>query len=693
MEQKFVNLPNLYLCERQFQYIGLPLLKKQSVGYPTSHDEILLQAGTREEAIIGLSKPQADRNLSYEVALLKTYLHSGKTGQPAYASSLCLPKTCRSIVEIKTGQLHREMVQHTICPFYVAFCEAIPDKLFSVDVFNFEVWCIILVFNIKIRPWNRTTGVYMCGIFQGAFDYEECLPATHDEDFCRQQEIELASAVVDLEAEVSWKGDGNVSVIVTWAEPLQINVIDNETISIFFVSINPAGKDDKTFFQVQYERRDPRRIYSLEIELNPLPWTTQLLTYEVWVRPLFNLQAMARKWPLCHPIFLEKELYDHKVKYDVTSPIGTGQYGNVYKGEVLLKDCKDWTMVAVKVAKEHEIGWKEDFLDEIKLLLQLGEHPNVVKIHGCCSMTNPPLLITEFMRYGDLLSFLHRCRIAESSDDDIIYSVTEADLIFIAQQDFLSSNKFYHGDLAARNVLIGEGLKAKISDFGLADDLYEKGYKRMAHGRKRPMRWVSIETLRSGFCSDKSDVWSFGILLYEIFTLGATPYHDIPIHEIATTLQDGYRLPKPDSCPQEIYNTMRQCWNENPTGRPTFSQLEEVLDCLQQDRQTNVDSGSSFISSCELRNAVFQPHFEEDDLPSLPVGPLLPVDSGSFSGSVIDTGSFADSESNVGSVIDSGAGSIDTGTNFYPYEQEMRIMESHSEEEEDEEGPDRVSRI
>ncbi|PIK57117.1 putative vascular endothelial growth factor receptor 1-like [Apostichopus japonicus] len=385
----------------------------------------------------------------------------------------------------------------------------------------------------------------------------------------------------------------------------------------------------------------------------------------------------------CHPIFLEKELYDPtKVKYDVTSPIGTGQYGNVYKGEVLLKDCKDWTMVAVKVAKEHEIGWKEDFLDEIKLLLQLGEHPNVIKIHGCCSMTNPPLLITEFMRYGDLLSFLHRCRIAESSDDDIIYSVTEADLIFIAQQ-------VARGMSGCSNVLIGEGLKAKISDFGLADDLYEKGYKEDAHGRKRPMRWVSIETLRSGFCSDKSDVWSFGILLYEIFTLGATPYHDIPIHEIATTLQDGYRLPKPDSCPQEIYNTMRQCWNENPTGRPSFSQLEEVLDCLQQDRQTNVDSGSSFISSCELRNAVFQPHFEEDDLPSLPVGPLLPVDSGSFSGSVIDTGSFADSESNVGSVIDSGAGSIDTGTNFYPYEQEMRIMESHSEEEEDEEGPDR----
>lgn len=371
----------------------------------------------------------------------------------------------------------------------------------------------------------------------------------------------------------------------------------------------------------------------------------------------------------CLKVFAEKELYDlSRVKYVEDCPLGRGQYGSVYKGEVFnVSNSKDWTVAAVKVAKENEIGWKEDFLDEIKLILELGPHPNIIEILGCCTLSDPPLLITEYMKYGDLLHFLHKCRKAETEKDSI-YTLMEADLIFIALQvargmKFMSASKFYHGDLAARNVLITDGLVAKIADFGLSDALNERGYKRMAHGRRRPMRWVSLETLQCDYCSHYSDVWSYGVLLYEIFTFGATPYHDIPIHELPLHLFQGYRLPRPCICPLEIYRTMLQCWLVTPSDRPSFSELTTVLECYQQMVQTSEGdcvgtSADSFVSNPDLRSAVFQPFLEEDEVPSLPIATTVLRDSDCTggSGSMIGSDSVVDS----GFVVDSRSGSIDT---------------------------------
>ncbi|XP_033116345.1 tyrosine-protein kinase Src64B-like, partial [Anneissia japonica] len=117
---------------------------------------------------------------------------------------------------------------------------------------------------------------------------------------------------------------------------------------------------------------------------------------------------------------------------------------------------------------------------------------------------------------------------------------------------YVSSLKYYHGDLAARNVLVGKNLAVKICDFGLAADIYQKGYDRMAPGKKRPYKWSSLETILEGICTIKSDVWSYGVVLYEVFTLGAVPYPHTDAQTLIEQLKAGTRLPKPTDCLNEV---------------------------------------------------------------------------------------------------------------------------------------------
>ncbi|XP_033107891.1 tyrosine-protein kinase transmembrane receptor Ror-like [Anneissia japonica] len=153
---------------------------------------------------------------------------------------------------------------------------------------------------------------------------------------------------------------------------------------------------------------------------------------------------------------------------------------------------------------------KEDFLDEIRLINEIGSHDNILRVLGCCTLEEPYYLITEYMEYGDLLHFLQKCQ-PKFALEDPIYDLQEENRLQIARQitrgmDYLSKTRYYHGDLAARNILVGTGLIVKVSDFGLADDIYQSGYKRLAPEKKRPVKWVSLETNMEGKCTIKSDV-------------------------------------------------------------------------------------------------------------------------------------------------------------------------------------------
>ncbi|XP_038071438.1 muscle, skeletal receptor tyrosine-protein kinase-like [Patiria miniata] len=296
-----------------------------------------------------------------------------------------------------------------------------------------------------------------------------------------------------------------------------------------------------------------------------------------------SLEKNETDYKECLPEFEVKELDRTLLKLE--KELGSGQFGVVYKGFAFgAYNKEEYSPVAVKSLKcNASLAMKEDFLDEIKLIIEIGTHPNILSVLGCCTVDEPYYLITEFMKYGDLLHFLWKCREENRPDDDVIYLLSETNKIQIARQitrgmEYLSNTRYYHGDLAARNVLVGEDLVIKISDFGLADDIYQNGYKRLAPQRKRPVKWVSLETNMEGKCTIQSDVWSFGIVLYEIYTLGSMPYPGVDGREVIRRLQTGYRMDKPNSCPEDIYDIMRQCWREKPCDRPTFTNLFNTFD-------------------------------------------------------------------------------------------------------------------
>ncbi|XP_072049438.1 uncharacterized protein [Amphiura filiformis] len=142
-----------------------------------------------------------------------------------------------------------------------------------------------------------------------------------------------------------------------------------------------------------------------------------------------------------------------------------------------------------------------------------------------------------------------------------------------------------HRDLATRNILLGEGLVCKVSDFGLARDMAEENEYEMKSRGRVPLRWLALESLLLNVYSSKSDVWSYGVLLWELVTIGSQPYPGMTNGQVISELKKGYRLPKPEHCSEEIYDIMRKCWQENPDERPTFMQIQKEVEHMLEDAQ------------------------------------------------------------------------------------------------------------
>ncbi|PIK54305.1 putative tyrosine-protein kinase [Apostichopus japonicus] len=289
---------------------------------------------------------------------------------------------------------------------------------------------------------------------------------------------------------------------------------------------------------------------------------------------------------------------------------------------------------------------KLEFLDEIRLIVEIGAHPNVLHLLGCCTVDEPYYLITELMKYGDLLHFLIKCQDPSSTEVDSIYNLTSTMQVQIAIQisrgmEYISSTGTTTVIFAARNVLVGDHLVVKISDFGLADDIYQRGYKRLAPSKKRPVKWVSLETNLEGRCSIESDVWSFGIVLYEIYTLGKTPYENIDGQVVITKLKEGYRLQKPDGCPDDMYTLMLHCWQERPSSRPTFTDIYNTLDTIlseSSDYLTNLDPPDKM----PFEGGITNPSCFTDETD---IGSVNSVDQDRYSSLLITSPSHMDTDS------------------------------------------------
>ncbi|KAK9298699.1 hypothetical protein QLX08_008065 [Tetragonisca angustula] len=266
-------------------------------------------------------------------------------------------------------------------------------------------------------------------------------------------------------------------------------------------------------------------------------------------------------------------------------------------------------LVAVKTVKEGASEReKEDLVRELKIMQQLGSHPNVVTLLGCCTEQEPHYLILEYVMYGKLLAYLrdHRTRQDFYNFSEDSAALTSRDLTVFGYcvargMEYLASKKIIHRDLAARNVLVDHNKLCKIADFGMSRFANEDGEViETRHGRNAlPIRWMAPESLIYSLFTTKTDVWSFGILMWEIVTLGSTPYPDMTAREVMRNVQNGYRLERPSHCRSELFRVISRCWHADPDRRPEFQTLRRDLAQLLEDNMNGhyVDL-ESFASEC-----------------------------------------------------------------------------------------------
>ncbi|XP_064419146.1 proto-oncogene tyrosine-protein kinase receptor Ret [Latimeria chalumnae] len=299
--------------------------------------------------------------------------------------------------------------------------------------------------------------------------------------------------------------------------------------------------------------------------------------------------------------------------------LGEGEFGKVVKATAFrLKGKAGYTTVAVKMLKENASPSElRDLLSEFTLLKQVS-HPHVIKLYGACSQDGPLYLIVEYAKYGSLRNFLRESRkvgpsyVGSDANRNSSYldnpderALTMGDLISFAWQisrgmQYLAEMKLVHRDLAARNVLVAEGRKMKISDFGLSRDVYEEdSYVKRSKGRI-PVKWMAIESLFDHIYTTQSDVWSFGVLLWEIVTLGGNPYPGIAPERLFNLLKTGYRMERPENCTEEMYNLMLRCWKQESDKRPTFSEISKELEKMMVKSRDYLDLAASTPSDTLL---------------------------------------------------------------------------------------------
>lgn len=284
--------------------------------------------------------------------------------------------------------------------------------------------------------------------------------------------------------------------------------------------------------------------------------------------------------------------------------IGQGAFGVVRKALAYgLNNVPKATIVAVKSLKDDATQQEHnDFIKEVevmKTVKEKGNHINIVNFLGCCTYNGPLCVIVEYCKKGNLrdylLSFRTRpCSLSGWRDDAEIYMqgvepeeaenaksmLSQKILLSFSHQiargmEFLAYHKIIHRDLAARNVLVTEDNILKIADFGLARN--GDYYRKKSRGQI-PVKWMPPEALLDFKYTEKSDVWSFGIVMWEIFSLGGMPYPSVPHEDLYNKLIEGYRMEKPPLAPDSLYDTMKRCWNHFADDRPDFSLLVLILD-------------------------------------------------------------------------------------------------------------------
>lgn len=228
----------------------------------------------------------------------------------------------------------------------------------------------------------------------------------------------------------------------------------------------------------------------------------------------------------------------------------------------------------------------------------------VCPLPGVCAVGKPMCLLFEYMAYGDLNEYLrdrsprNLCSLAKGSLDTRIRLPNPLALcctsqLCIAKQvaagmAYLSERKFVHRDLATRNCLVGENMVVKIADFGLSRNMYSADYYKANENDAIPIRWMPPESIFYNRYTTESDVWAYGVVLWEIFSYGMQPYYGMAHEEVIYYVRDGNVLSCPDNCPLELYNLMRLCWSKLPADRPGFASIHRILERMYERAVANM---------------------------------------------------------------------------------------------------------
>uniref|UniRef100_A0A1A8KVT0 receptor protein-tyrosine kinase n=1 Tax=Nothobranchius kuhntae TaxID=321403 RepID=A0A1A8KVT0_NOTKU len=281
-----------------------------------------------------------------------------------------------------------------------------------------------------------------------------------------------------------------------------------------------------------------------------------------------------------------KEVLIDRHQLTLGKELGKGEFGSVYEGLYTSEEGVH-IRVAVKTMKVgiHTLEDLQDFLKEAEIMRNF-DHKNVIKLQGISlqrrqeSPLPVPLVILPYMKHGDLRRFL----IATRYGDIPMFVPHQTLLRFMidiaAGMDYLSSQGFLHRDLAARNCMLGDDLKVCVADFGLSKKIFSSNYYRQQVAIRMPIKWMAMESLSESIYTAKSDVWSFGVTMWEIVSRGKSPYPGVHNHELLDLLSSGLRLKPPEDCDQKLFEVMHSCWSSDPNLRPNFRDLVGTLEHL-----------------------------------------------------------------------------------------------------------------